>query len=230
MIRSFIARRNTAQLLKCKVDELSMRSVYLPEFNIIYLINPKVASSTIIYSLLLLDKEQYGRDLEDFYGIDARRRISSERDPVGFYRHLRERRAYVFSLVRHPFTRALSCYRDKIYGPQRSRFRAYLNLDLERKVSFVEFLSAVAKQQPAEMNRHWRPQGWLLPEETGAFIKRFEDLPSAFHEIATEAGISELSIHDFRPHATHSNEAYPPDDGLVRQIYAEDFRRFGYEP
>ena len=48
MISAFLARRRTARLLKCKPYELSMRSVYLPERGIIYLINPKVASSTII--------------------------------------------------------------------------------------------------------------------------------------------------------------------------------------
>ena len=228
MISAFLARRRTARLLKCKPYELSMRSVYLPERGIIYLINPKVASSTIIQSLLMLDPVGYGDVLADFYGRDARRRISSERDPVGFDRDLREGRAYVFSLVRHPFSRALSCYRDKICGPQKARFRYYLKLDPEREVSFAEFLAAVGRQRPNEMNRHWRPQGWLLPEETMAIIKRFEDLPHSLNEIAGEAFLPELSLHDFRPHATQVASKDPPDDGLVRHIYGEDFRRFGY--
>lgn len=228
MIMEFLARRRTANLLRCTPRELSLRSVYLPEFNLIYLINPKVASSTIINSLLMLNPSEYGEHVGHFYGREARQHISSERDPIRFYRDLISESTYIFSLVRHPFTRALSCYHDKICGPQKARFRSYLGLNLEGEVAFRDFLLAVAMQPPMEMNRHWRPQSWLLPKETRIVIKRFETLHQSLCEVAAEAQIARFEIHDFSPHATKHDGSHDEDHDLVREIYRCDFDHFGY--
>lgn len=69
-------------------------------------------------------------------------------------------RYFRFAFVRNPYSRALSCYLEKIAGEQwlREIRLPKLGLDPEQDVSFPQFLRRIAQQPPRKMDIHWAPQ------------------------------------------------------------------------
>lgn len=158
-------------------------------------------------------------DLRDVYG-----------DPTPYFR---------FSFVRNPYTRALSCYLEKIAGEQwlRDLRLPELGFAPDAEVSFVDFLRRVAEQDPADMDIHWAPQHFLLSLDKVEydFLGRFEffrthlesvidvlglDVPRELVEMRTaHVTGAQRRLHDY-----YDKEAVE----LVQRIYREDFRRLGY--
>jgi Sulfotransferase family len=147
----------------------------------------------------------------------------------------------VFCFVRNPYTRVLSTYLDK-FGENAERMRLFskeigIHVSENTHISFVDFLRRVALQNPASMNPHWRPQSFHLVDNAidYDFIGRFENFANDFNDVLKKIG---SGIGDFfssvTEHKTRASElisdlyADPACVRLVREIYAEDFRRFGY--
>ena len=57
---------------------------------------------------------------------------------------------------------SLSCYLDKILGPERYKRIQPLGFASDDIITFEEFLLAVQKQSVSEMDVHWKPQYILL--------------------------------------------------------------------
>lgn len=72
----------------------------------------------------------------------------------------------VFSSVRDPVSRILSCYLNKIDNSsdlkyvsyERLRLCEYAGISIDRHISFMDFLTIISSQAPHEMNPHWRTQ------------------------------------------------------------------------
>jgi len=144
-----------------------------------------------------------------------------------------------FSFVRNPYSRALSCYLEKIAGHMwlRDLRLPELGFQPDEDVTFVEFLRKVADQAPAEMDIHWAPQHHLLSLDkvSYGFLGRFEQLHSDLRSVIAHLGITAPAGLLARPtlHRTGASEKsaqfYDPESvDLVREIYREDFNRLGY--
>jgi hypothetical protein len=144
-----------------------------------------------------------------------------------------------FAFVRNPFTRALSCYLEKIAGEQwlRDMRLPVLGFDPHEDVSFVQFLTRVAEQAPADMDIHWAPQSLLLGlgRVEYAFLGRFESFQRDLRCVIEHLGM-EVPDHMVSSVTTHTTNARDKiaehyDDtavSLVRTIYRDDFARLGY--
>lgn len=144
-----------------------------------------------------------------------------------------------FAFVRNPYSRALSCYLEKIAGAQwlRDKRLPVLGFRSDEQVSFRAFLEAVAEQRPVEMDIHWAPQTLLLglPRVRYGFIGRFESFQQDLLTVIDLVGL-EAPEQLWRQQSSHSTQARSRlsehyDDrceDLVRQIYADDFERLGY--
>ena len=199
-----------------------------------YLKNPKAASSTI---LLALWAKEYQEGRVDHMPA----KTLHKRDvPWPKLQDLSEITGdpYVFSLVRNPYTRILSCYLDKIADGLSGTFekfcRAY-NRPIDRDVTFEEFLSAIASTPRKRENPHWRPQvenlllgSSLAIHFVGHFEHMKEDLPLIMEKVGAP--------RDLPPRTTHASGASEELDSymtkeavsLIRKKYAEDFSAFGY--
>lgn len=146
---------------------------------------------------------------------------------------------YRFSFVRNPYTRALSCYLEKIAGEQwlREKRLPDLGFDPQGEVSFVEFLRAVAEQPPADMDIHWAPQHFLLSlaQVRYDFLGRFENFHDDLRRMIHAVGLTvpEPLLQQGTAHATGAGgrlEEYYDAEALelVQQIYREDFTGLGY--
>lgn len=144
-----------------------------------------------------------------------------------------------FGFVRNPFTRALSCYLEKIAGEQwlRDLRLPKLGFRPDEEVSFRDFLERVAQQEPRRMDIHWAPQAHLLGlDRVGyAFLGRFESFRS---DLLTVMRVLDIDAPEElwttgTPHTTNAGAllARHYDEecaDLVRSVYAVDFQRLGY--
>lgn len=214
---------------------LGARIEALPELGLVYVRNPKVASSTV---LDWLDWMHTGVQREDGYHV---RRESSLPRPseVGWERVMRmiDGEAFRFSFVRDPISRFESAYRSKILQPRPPRRQVLEVLDLPDdpavEVSFEDFVRAVEQQEPLHMDLHWRPQHLNLMHPVFTFdllgrLERFEedmaeicrrlDLPSPPTRSRNVSRISRPSEYEGRPDLVER----------VRTIYQRDCELYGY--
>lgn len=147
-----------------------------------------------------------------------------------------------FTFVRNPFSRALSCYLEKIEGEPRpgQRNLRVVNLGFApgEHISFRAFLERVAEQPPGKMDIHWTPQTRLASfgKIRHDFIGRFETLQQDLRRVMELTGMrapDELVVGR-TAHTTNARErlaAHYADARcveLVQQIYGRDFDRLGY--
>ena len=216
-------------------------------FKYVYIETPKVACSTIKYYLQLLEYD--GDRSKIYYNVHIR-----SESPIRRVNELKYSEAQItqlllgseyfhFTFVRHPYTRILSCYIDKIV--QRAyksgtdgRFEL-LGFASDADVSFVEFLRAVRNQPLREMDIHWMPQAdilGVLNDYRYDYIGRFEHFDADFARVLERLGAPAdwyQTIENRQWSVTNAKEKlleyYTPEAiELVQEIYAEDFVRFGY--
>lgn len=216
-------------------------------FKYAYVETPKVACSTIKYYLQLLE---YDGDRDKV----AQNVHIRDQSPIRQINELNYNEAQImqllvgttyfrFTFVRHPYTRVLSCYIDKIVqrahksGTDR-RFEL-LGFAPDADVSLVEFLRAVKNQPLREMDIHWMPQADIIGILNGYkydFIGRFEHFDADFARVLGRLGAPAdwyQAIENHQRRVTKAKEKlfeYYTSEAieLVQEIYAEDFARFGY--
>ena len=149
-----------------------------------------------------------------------------------------------FCVVRHPYTRLISCYRDKLENRKDASYRRKmreLGLYRSRRILFAEFLEAISKQLQPEMNSHWRIQFYNVFMDMIRYdeIIRYEQLNSRLADLVAELypdqGSARIAIlsRNRKPESSEGLvDAYftPELKSLVRQVYRLDFETFGYEP
>ena len=146
-----------------------------------------------------------------------------------------------FCIVRHPYSRLVSCYRDKLErSSQRPGYRRKLRelgLPPDRPVSFADFLAAVAKQPQELMNSHWRVQYFNVFMDRVRYdeIVRYEALPERLPGLLAElyphaAADALLVRHRQEQSSDELVERYftPELKRLAQEVYALDFRTFAY--
>ena len=128
-----------------------------------------------------------------------------------------------FTVVRNPFSRVVSCFLNR-------------PADLRSLGTLLEFLDARKRDAMARRDHLSRPACWYLDRDVDLTVLRFENLENDFREFMTTLGppFDSLSL----PHVLNRN--HPPyqqvlaDDAvsvlLIKEIYAQDFERFGYDP
>lgn len=205
------------------------RPHYLEEHDLVYLANPKCASSSIKLAL----REAAGEEniepsrihaIKDSSFVDNMLDIES-------YDSARLGSAAVFSVIRNPYTRVVSGYVDKVKnaGITWQNFCARIEIEPKR-LSFTEFLRVIKQLEPIDIDPHFRPQ-WLnvLYPTRGTALLKMED-PESITRFLQGRGITwprharpprrrSLPLENFYDAVT---------EALVRDIYADDFRYFGY--
>jgi hypothetical protein len=210
----------------------------LPEYNLIYVKNPKDGCSTI---LVWMDRLHTGEFDVEFTSVHKEHRLPAIGD-VGrpLVRRMLSGSAYRFSFVRDPLRRFESVYWDKIVQ-KRLEWRPNLaaswglNVGPEGVITFEQFLSVVEQQDPlSEMDPHWRPQHLNLmhPLVTYDRIGRLESFDADLRRIRAEAGLPEVPLDLRNPSPrSKSGSVFDGRPDLVRrvqEIYAKDFELYGY--
>ena len=133
-------------------------------------------------------------------------------------------RLFKFAFVRNPYDRLVSAWSWRCFPYRSSTFRDFvLNLDFWRAI---------------DVGNHLRPQVEFIHSKTDGllvdFVGRFEQINEDLQILADRIGVPDLAKQ-----MGHQNRSRDPSDdyrryydeetrGIVRLVYAEDFRTFGY--
>jgi hypothetical protein len=146
-----------------------------------------------------------------------------------------------FTVVRNPYTRFVSAWRDKVYLYEPTVEDVYLAVrgaapDVANKqpVQFAEFVAHVERTISASTDPHWRRQVDLTYPDAIRYthVGKTENLPATIALLYRRAG------HEPPPTMPHANGAallagasYTPTLARrVHDMYAQDFVAFDYDP
>lgn len=129
-----------------------------------------------------------------------------------------------FTFVRHPVTRILAAYRDKVWAGYTERS------GLPRTASLADFLRWISanKRQPAD--KHWAPQTELFRRRNikpGDFIGRLETIQLDWAQLSAKFKLPPLP-HRNRTHG--EVEVTQECLDLIQEMYAQDFKQLHYTP
>lgn len=230
-------------------DQLLYTVNISPKFRYVYIDNPKTGCSSLKSALVELEMRNCPSAL-DWYdwkvfhdrSVSPLKRLNDHLWG-GTLQSLVSQKYRFITFVRNPYSRLLSCYRDKILGnkPHKSAILQRLgraDQAPDTMVSFDDFILAVTGQSDREMDPHWRVQSSQILYDivNYHFIGRFESYGSHFRECFFRLGIQETDIPQLRHlHRTQPNAPEPYDkyytkklQNLVYERYRKDFENFDY--
>jgi len=210
-----------------------------PEGGFLYVPSQKCGCTTVMRTLLGIERLQ-GRTSLDPETLSGSSLHNDTGLAVGVQGNVADALDSVlaFSVVRNPYTRALSAFLDKI----RPGFDPFVTRQFERRfdcraadVGFRDFLGCLRSEVPERLNPHWRPSFMNLGigEMRYDYIAKLEDMDSLFTEVFQRLHPGLEGVRSYISHARGAGaklrEFYDEDCiALVNEIYAADFDTFGY--
>ncbi|MBT4500436.1 MAG: sulfotransferase family 2 domain-containing protein [Gemmatimonadetes bacterium] len=149
---------------------------------------------------------------------------------------------FVFTFVRNPWDRLLSCYLSKIHPDRMDdpllrngvepEFWKYGSV-FHGKMSFTDFVRATAAIPDEEADIHFGSQYLYVTDPSGGvfvdFLGRFESLDSNFEHVCERIGLPGRLPHLLQTQHGHYSSYYTPEtEGLVRERWVRDIDLFAY--
>lgn len=128
-----------------------------------------------------------------------------------------------FSLVRNPWDRLVSCYKDKVVGKKKMYEPVWGR-------PFAQYVQWLGTLDLSRADRHVRLQSRLMPVEEMDFIGRFENLAADVSHIFGRIGLEGASLPHLNKTAKSDFRTFYDEASVqrVRELYQEDIERFGY--
>lgn len=114
---------------------------------------------------------------------------------------------FKFAFVRNPWSRLVSAYLDKIVSnyaghlANREEFivriqnRHNLGKDLDKRVTFRQFVIDVLEHDDAQLDDHWRPQSAFIGHHNFDFIGKFENIQADLNYVNSKLGVNIELVH-----------------------------------
>ncbi len=139
---------------------------YLHIKNTLFIVNPKVGSSSIIFSMVKDYLKKDNVTVEDFYDC-----VSYSRKPR--LRSISKNTSFNFAITRDPFSRLYSCYKQKVLLDDQPRitknyFFQYFPL-IKNKQNFNDFVKAVCLIPDSLSEKHFMTQSRILGYPKNSF-------------------------------------------------------------
>lgn len=215
-------------------------TVLLAPWRAVYVEVPKVACSSLkmaFAGLLGVDLDASEGDPHQANFPDA----AVSTDPGGYLFP----GFFAFAFVRNPWSRLVSCYRDKILGevPGFTNFTLRPGVadclarfeQFTASMSFEAFVEAVTGITDADADPHFRSQHTFVTNAEGGialdFVGRFERLHDDFEQVARQIGLPAVALPHLqavvRP-ATYAGFYTRATRDMVARRFAKDIELFGY--
>ena len=161
--------------------------------------------------------------------IELKRRIRARWRPESNWRNkltvdaIQFRDYFKFTIVRNPWSRALSLYNNILRDPTHQQV-----LRVPPETPFREFLLAHAGRGMLQPQTYWlRSFEGAIPMD---FIGRFENIRGDFRRACDMAGIDVPDLpHEIRGSSEEYQKHYDaPSRKLVEQVYRQEIELFGY--
>lgn len=137
---------------------------------------------------------------------------------------------FKFAIVRNPWDRLLSAWKDKVQKQWSSPGHHPFRLDVYKKYKNKSFSFFVKNIDP-NMDRHTMCLSNLIDLKNINCIGRFENLQQDFDKICDEIGISQQQLpHKNKTEHKHYTEYYNVETcNIVAKKYKKDIECFGYK-
>jgi len=230
------SHRWTRRIPKAEIDFLIH---VLPQRHIIFVTNPKVASSTMKSTL-------WRWHLQDPDHVFARGKIHNKKESpfrspgdfgfCGFMSNINSPEYLRICFVRNPYTRLLSLYMDKVLK-KNPRLMKDLGLPRDDAVTFPALVETIGAQTWYQANRHYRAQteNLLWGDIQYDFVGKLEYFADELDRLAVDHDIDLRNYLSIRQrHATgaeqHLYRFYTDElQARVHELYRSDFDAFGYD-
>lgn len=198
---------------------------HLSAQNLSYIRIPKAANTSISYAMLVKKYPALTERNPDEYQINFLADVNLQPAVIA-------KTETFFTVVRNPFARLVSVYRD-FFETNHARFMYsdYLFGILKPDISFAEFVSRISQIPDRLKDQHFKPQHeFLKPYENKGFSIAWFKLeePALLQSFLKEQGM-ELS-HRNKSQSDYDYTTYY-NAGLLKKVYAlyrEDVDKFGY--
>lgn len=216
--------------------ELGNGAKFLPDQNLGYIPISKVANSSIKLALLKTTVPE-GEDPYTYphlaFNQVSKMNISDRGGDNGF----------VFTLVRNPLERLVSCYKDKIVQAKEkgkpSPFEWYLEGYLMRADDFSDFVKRISWIPEQLQDSHFASQyniiykrrigGKAVASRVPDFIGRFERLNEDWQLIKERFDVADIPHHNATPKDDWRDYYDLQTAKRVYRFYQKDIHAFGYE-
>ncbi|MDT8390958.1 MAG: sulfotransferase family protein [Lentisphaeria bacterium] len=200
-----------------------------PAHRLVYIYVPKAACTSL---------KSFICDIEPSIDLNLSRYAAPETLNGQFIPYVRRlsaaelRRQYagwnIFSFVRNPFWRLVSCYQDKIAG---QFYEELSRTGFHKDMTFHEFIDHVCEVPDWLCDEHLAAQTYLLSDARGRLLTNFlghvESLSEDFPRLLEAANLS----YELRHYRKQKQEKLNiPDDRIAMIVnrYHRDFELFGY--
>lgn len=207
------------------------------EKKVIYLINAKVASSSIKASILQLDNPEYNDDYNRVH-VEALKSTKYISKKVNFIKNYQK--YFRFTFVRNPYERLVSCYENKYHTDKKSvgktlqqfHFDDYPFGFLKKDKGFSNFIIRICLIPDKFADEHFRSQCYSLYTKEGKcvvdYIGHFEHIKKDYDAICKKYGFNSLPHYNRATKGKWQDYYNPVTAWLVYRRFKEDFAKFGY--
>lgn len=182
---------------------------------LVYLVNPKVAQTTIINTCGEENPQEYKgvTDRNKGYKTHNHRAVSDD--------------DFVFTFIRNPFERIYSCWYSKYHADKEIYNKTFLGYNyylfglLKPPLSFEDFVRKIANIPDRVADRHFKSQYYLIEQENPHrldYIGRIENFEEDFEPIRQKFNLEKpLHMNRSQKKANEWMQAYTPE--LVEIVY-----------
>jgi hypothetical protein len=206
--------------------------VILRKYKLVYLNMPKVACTSIRFSLgILVVGESFSREkpLYVHEGFFVGRELNVIAADYDHY--------FKFTFVRNPWDRLVSCYSGKIAGPtmklaEMQKFGLYAGMPFEEFVPKVcEIPDELADPHFRSQHSHTTYRGRFLPDFVGRFERMHEDWARLQEILTPRIGtpLPDLPHKNEGKHRSYQSYYNPELRALVAKRYRQDIELFAYQ-
>ena len=205
----------------------------LPSKKTIYIRNSKVACSSIIFHLIKhgdlktnLSNTMNYHDIHDLgWKLRIKKHKLSKKETKEFFK---------FTLVRNPFERVVSLYRNKIEKKDDKffQFKWYLLGFIGAEISFSKFVSKIAQIDDKYAEDHIVSQYRIIDRCSGGidFIGKLENIDEDLSEVFDRQDIPKMKTQVNTTGKYDYRSYYDKETAdLIFERYKEDIVRYGYE-
>ena len=204
---------------------------YYPTLKAVYLQVPKTATSTT--SSLFLKKLGVVFDDTNYHSIHAHAAPYFVKDENELQKIRKQGEVFTFGFVRNPYTRLISCYKDKIQTEKDTDFfNDYFGL-FTPSMNFTDFINAICKIPDFWANTHFKSQTSFLffkNQPKPNFIGKFENYTEDIKVVQERLLLPDIEqSFNITGRSYDLHEWY--DVELADKVYKRfknDFETFGY--
>ncbi len=204
------------------------------EQHVAYLINSKAACSSIIVSILKRD------DIKDDYSVF---KTGAQKGIIEHLTPIRDKKWFIFTFVRNPFARLVSCYESKYHEDKTRNLGAilhghldydyYLDGYIKEDKGFEYFVKQIIQIPYPMQDRHFCSQYHRFTDKDGLlivdFIGKVETLKKDYEPIRQKYGFDPLMHYNKVAYGDWRDYYTTKLAKMVYKKYKKDVQYFGYE-